>query len=170
MVCFAPFATRMSPLILYGEPAGPQTVSTESVPPGTCVPGPVAAVTVTVALAFFDGSVVEVATTWQVAEAGGAEKSPEAFMGLASIWRETHTIKWEDIARILKFNPFHDEKGRFTDAGRATKARIEAQTDTLAEAPYQRLEPAEVEELVKVLEPVSSRLVAVGSDSEAVDA
>ena len=63
-----------------------------------------------------------------------------------------------------------DAEGRFTDAGRATKARIEAQTDTLAEAPYQRLEPAEVEELVKVLEPVSSRLVAVGSDSEAVDA
>ena len=60
-----------------------------------------------------------------------------------------------------------DAAGRFTDAGRATKARIESLTDALAEAPYEALEPAELDELIGLLEPVSSRLEATGSNSEA---
>jgi hypothetical protein len=56
-----------------------------------------------------------------------------------------------------------DADGRFTDAGRATKDRIEALTDTLAEAPYDSLEPLEVEELIALLEPISARLEATGS-------
>jgi hypothetical protein len=60
-----------------------------------------------------------------------------------------------------------DVNGRFTDAGRATKDRIESLTDALAEAPYVGLEPLEVDELIAVLEPVSTRLEATGSSSEA---
>ena len=56
-----------------------------------------------------------------------------------------------------------DASGRFTDAGRATKDRIESLTDALAEAPYDGLEPAELDELIVVLEPISKTLVAAGS-------
>ena len=45
---------------------------------------------------------------------------------------------------------------------------IEALTDALAAAPYDALEPHELDELATVLEPISSRLCAVGSDSDAV--
>src|SRR6185436_19967913 len=48
--------------------------------------------------------------------------------------------------------------GRFTHAGRATKDRIEALTDAPAEAPYDGLEPLELDELIAVLEPISRRL------------
>lgn len=53
--------------------------------------------------------------------------------------------------------------GRFTDAGRATKDRIESLTDALAEAPYEGLEPDELDELISLLEPISARLKATGS-------
>jgi hypothetical protein len=56
-----------------------------------------------------------------------------------------------------------DAAGRFTDAGRATKDRIESLTDTLAEAPYDGLDPAELDELIASLEPVSKTLAATGS-------
>ena len=55
-----------------------------------------------------------------------------------------------------------DDEGRFTEAGRATKDRIEAMTDALAEAPYDGLEPAELDELMGLLEPVADRLRAGG--------
>jgi len=60
-----------------------------------------------------------------------------------------------------------DASGHLTDAGRATKNRIEAATDALAEAPYEGLEPAEVDELIALLEPISRRLQATGSSSDA---
>jgi hypothetical protein len=60
-----------------------------------------------------------------------------------------------------------DASGRFTDAGRATKRRVESLTDALAEAPYEGLEPLELDELIAVLEPISRRLEATGSDSAA---
>jgi hypothetical protein len=53
--------------------------------------------------------------------------------------------------------------GRFTDAGRETKQRIEALTDELAVPPYDALSPAELDELVAQLEPITARLVAAGS-------
>lgn len=56
-----------------------------------------------------------------------------------------------------------DASGRFTAAGRATKDRIEAMTDALAAAPYEGLEPSELEELITVLEPISQRFEATGS-------
>jgi hypothetical protein len=56
-----------------------------------------------------------------------------------------------------------DASGHLTDTGRATKARIEGLTDTLAEAPYDGLDEDELEELVVALGPISSRLQATGS-------
>jgi hypothetical protein len=60
-----------------------------------------------------------------------------------------------------------DASGRFTDTGRATKDRIESLTDVLAEAPYDGLDPLELSELIAVLEPISRRLEATGSNSDA---
>ncbi|WP_407655621.1 SCO6745 family protein [Amycolatopsis rhabdoformis] len=57
-----------------------------------------------------------------------------------------------------------DVDGRFTDAGRETKDRIEALTDELAAAPYEGLSAAEFDELVTLLEPITARLVATGSE------
>ena len=56
-----------------------------------------------------------------------------------------------------------DADGRFTDAGRATKGRIESLTDALAAAPYAGLEPHERDQLMALLEPVAGRLEATGS-------
>ncbi len=56
-----------------------------------------------------------------------------------------------------------DAHGRFTEAGLATKDRIESLTDALAEAPYDGLEPFELDQLIAFLEPISTRLQAAGS-------
>jgi hypothetical protein len=56
-----------------------------------------------------------------------------------------------------------DASGRFTDAGRETKDSIESMTDELAEAPYDGLEPDELEQLATDLEPIATALNAVGS-------
>jgi hypothetical protein len=50
--------------------------------------------------------------------------------------------------------------GRFTDEGRAKKERLEALTDDLAAKPYEALEPAELDELIALLEPIAALLVA----------
>lgn len=46
--------------------------------------------------------------------------------------------------------------GWLTTAGRATKERVEALTDRLAEAPYDALDPDELDRLVSDLEPISA--------------
>ncbi|MFH8342873.1 MarR family transcriptional regulator [Streptomyces sp. AM6-12] len=56
-----------------------------------------------------------------------------------------------------------DIDGHFTDAGRATKRRIETVTDELATPPYDALSPAELDELITDLEPITAALVASGS-------
>ncbi|MEV0842400.1 MarR family transcriptional regulator [Actinocatenispora sera] len=56
-----------------------------------------------------------------------------------------------------------DAEGRFTDAGRDTKRRIEARTDELAEVPYEALSAGELAELVAGLEPITAVLVAAES-------
>ena len=63
----------------------------------------------------------------------------------------------------LRHRGLLDASGRFTDAGRATKDRIESLTDALAEAPYEGLEPFELDELIILLEPISGLLQATGS-------
>jgi hypothetical protein len=56
-----------------------------------------------------------------------------------------------------------DAAGHLTDVGRATKDRIEAMTDALAEAPYALLELAEVTELIASLAPIAAKLRKTGS-------
>jgi hypothetical protein len=56
-----------------------------------------------------------------------------------------------------------DSDGYFTDAGRETKQRIEALTDELAAPPYDALSPAELDELIAELEPITAALVATGA-------
>ena len=51
-----------------------------------------------------------------------------------------------------------DASGHFTEAGRATKDRIEEMTDRLAEGPYAGLEPAVVDDLVTALRPIADRV------------
>ncbi|MDQ7806418.1 MarR family transcriptional regulator [Amycolatopsis sp. A133] len=46
--------------------------------------------------------------------------------------------------------------GWLTDAGRATKERVEALTDRLAEPPYNALTPGELDRLIVDLEPISA--------------
>lgn len=53
--------------------------------------------------------------------------------------------------------------GRFTDAGRELQQRVEALTDELAAPPYEALSPAELDELIAELEPITAKLVAAGS-------
>jgi hypothetical protein len=55
-----------------------------------------------------------------------------------------------------------DDDGRFTDAGRATKQRIEDLTDELAAPPFDALPDAELDELVRELQPLTTALVAAG--------
>ncbi|MFF9275452.1 SCO6745 family protein [Streptomyces griseosporeus] len=77
-----------------------------------------------------------------------------------------HHLPKERLAAVmdgLRARGLVDAEGRFTDAGRAAKQRVEALTDDLAAAPYEALSPAELDELVAVLEPVTARLVAAGS-------
>jgi hypothetical protein len=72
-----------------------------------------------------------------------------------------------EVMNGLRDRGLLDASGRFTEAGRAAKDRIESVTDALAEAPYEGLEPLEIEELVASLEPLARRLEATGSNSEA---
>ncbi|MEJ2889511.1 SCO6745 family protein [Actinomycetospora aeridis] len=77
-----------------------------------------------------------------------------------------HHLPPERLAAVmdgLRERGLVDADGWFTDAGRATKARIEARTDELAAPPYAALTPAELDELVAELEPITATLVAAGS-------
>jgi hypothetical protein len=56
-----------------------------------------------------------------------------------------------------------DADGRFTDAGRETKRCVEDLTDELAAPPYEALSPAELDELIAELEPITATMVAAGS-------
>jgi hypothetical protein len=77
-----------------------------------------------------------------------------------------HHLPKERLAAVmdgLRERGLVDTDGWFTDAGRETKQRIEALTDELAAPPYDALSPAELEELVALLEPITAKLVAAGS-------
>jgi hypothetical protein len=51
-----------------------------------------------------------------------------------------------------------DDTGHLTETGRATKDRIEAMTDALAEAPYAALSSSELTDLTTLLAPIAARL------------
>ena len=55
-----------------------------------------------------------------------------------------------------------DASGRLSDAGRACKERIESLTDALAAPAYERLDSAELDQLVADLRPISAALEAAG--------
>ncbi|MYW14892.1 MarR family transcriptional regulator, partial [Streptomyces sp. SID2955] len=77
-----------------------------------------------------------------------------------------HHLPKERLAAVmdgLRERGLVDADGGFTEAGRETKQRIEALTDELAAPPYDALTPAELDELVTELEPVTAKLVAAGS-------
>jgi hypothetical protein len=78
-----------------------------------------------------------------------------------------HHLPKERLAAVmdgLRERGLVDTDGRFTDAGRETKQRIEALTDELAAPPYSALSPAALDALSPAeLEPITARLVAAGS-------
>lgn len=77
-----------------------------------------------------------------------------------------HHLPEEQLAPVmdgLRERGLIDADSHFTDAGRETKQRVEALTDELATPPYDALSPAELDELVAVLEPLTATLVAAGS-------
>ncbi|MFD6924507.1 MarR family transcriptional regulator [Streptomyces sp. NPDC059944] len=77
-----------------------------------------------------------------------------------------HHLPKERLAAVmdgLRERGLVDADGRFTDAGRETKQRIEALTDELAAPPFEALSPAELDELTDELEPITATLVAAGS-------
>jgi hypothetical protein len=53
-----------------------------------------------------------------------------------------------------------DDDGWLSEPGRAVKQRVEALTDDLAAKPYESLEPGELQELMAVLEPLATPLLA----------
>jgi hypothetical protein len=68
-----------------------------------------------------------------------------------------------EVMNGLRDRGLLDASGRLTDAGSATKERIEALTDALAAAPYDGLTPLELDQLITLLEPISGKLQAAGS-------
>jgi hypothetical protein len=77
-----------------------------------------------------------------------------------------HHLPKERLAAVmdgLRERGLIDTDGRFTDAGRETKQRIEALTDELAAPPYDALSPSELDALIAELEPIAAALVAAGS-------
>ncbi|WP_027860358.1 hypothetical protein [Marmoricola sp. URHB0036] len=65
-----------------------------------------------------------------------------------------------DLIDGMKDRRLVEDESTFTPAGRQTNVRVEALTDELAVAPYEILEPGEVDELITALEPLAQRLLA----------
>jgi hypothetical protein len=65
-----------------------------------------------------------------------------------------------DLVATMKDRGLVEDEATFTAAGRQVKDRVEALTDDLAFAPYDALEPEELDELISALEPLAQRLVA----------
>ncbi|MFL6154780.1 MAG: SCO6745 family protein [Marmoricola sp.] len=102
---------------------------------------------------------------------GGLESHVLAALGAdiypAETFGRIHHLPDAQLAGVmegLRERGLVDGSGRFTEAGRATKTRIEALTDSLAEAPYAALAPAELDELISLLEPIAARLAEAGSE------
>ncbi|WP_234307361.1 MULTISPECIES: SCO6745 family protein [unclassified Streptomyces] len=77
-----------------------------------------------------------------------------------------HHLPKERLAAVMggmRERGLIDTEGRFTDAGRTTKQRIETLTDELAAPPYEALSSTELDELITELEPLTATLVAAGS-------
>ena len=89
----------------------------------------------------------------------GAGHPPESF------GRIDHLPK-EGLATVtdgLRERGLIGTDGHFTTTGHATKQRIETLTDQLATPPYDALSPAELDELITELQPITATLVATDS-------
>ncbi len=78
-----------------------------------------------------------------------------------------HHLPPQQLAEVmdgLRRRDLIDASGHFTAAGRATKDRVESLTDVLAAAPYEVLEPGELDELVTILDPIARLLAGAGQD------
>lgn len=78
-----------------------------------------------------------------------------------------HHLPAAQLAQVmdgLRARGLLDASGHLTDAGRATTCRVESLTDALAEAPYDVLTPAELDELTGSLEPIAATLRAAWSE------
>ncbi|MFI5627128.1 hypothetical protein ACIA03_26965 [Nocardioides sp. NPDC051685] len=77
--------------------------------------------------------------------------------------RNIHEAEWSALVSGLRSRGLVTDDGRsLTDAGRETKAGIESRTDELAASAYASLEPAEVEELITLLRPLTKAVIASG--------
>ena len=65
-----------------------------------------------------------------------------------------------DLIDGMKTRGLIRDVATFTPAGRRTKDRVEALTDDLAVAPYEVLDPGELDELIAALEPLARKLIA----------
>lgn len=104
------------------------------------------------------------------AQIGGTEAHILAALDMemypAESFGRVHHLPKARLAEVmagLRERGLVDADGRFTDAGRETKRRVEAVTDELAAPPYAGLSTEELTELQTVLAPITSTLVAAGS-------
>jgi len=77
-----------------------------------------------------------------------------------------HHLAADRLARVvdgMRARGLIDASGWLTDGGRKTKERIETLTDDLAAPAYASLEPAELDQLIADLEPITAALDAAGS-------
>jgi hypothetical protein len=65
-----------------------------------------------------------------------------------------------DLIDGMRARGLVQDERTFTPAGRQVKDRVEALTDDLAVAPYEVLEPGELDELIAALEPLAQELIA----------
>jgi hypothetical protein len=63
-----------------------------------------------------------------------------------------------DLIDTMKARGLVEDEATFAPAGRRAKDRVEALTDDLAMAPYEVLEPGELDELIAALEPLAQKL------------
>lgn len=77
--------------------------------------------------------------------------------------RNIHESEWTSLVASLRSRGLVTDDGdALTDAGLETKSRIESQTDALAATAYATLAPAEVDELISLLLPLTKAVVASG--------
>jgi len=99
---------------------------------------------------------------------GGAEAHVLLALSLgmrAEEFGRLHHLPRAQVAAVvdgLRERGLVDAAGRFTDAGRRTRERVEARTDELAAAPYDVLSAGELAELIAALEPIAAAAQAAG--------
>lgn len=69
-------------------------------------------------------------------------------------------IQLTDLVDLMKARGLIEDESTFTAEGRRVKDRVEALTDDLAVAPYEVLDPADLDELVGLLAPIARELTA----------